>query len=244
MGDWRDINNKYIYPAKNAMEDGEIEKANGILERAITEYPNDGYVALTFGNLLLKQGRYTEALEMFEKAERNFPLDNFKEKAREGIRKARLGIERSKKSLGNETKSESPKKEIKIGLLSCTKSKTDCICAARGLYSASKDFRRHLEIVENPENNYDKVFIISAKHGLVELDQILKPYDIHIKEYAEEEALIWAKFIIARLRLDLEKEGKKLEEAEIYIHASDTYWMYLKKACEEKGITCRHISWK
>lgn len=61
-----------------------------------------------------------------------------------------------------------------LALISCTKKKADRRCSARELYSASPFFRKALSVAEAVS---DKIYVLSAKHGLVELSDHLSPYE-------------------------------------------------------------------
>lgn len=64
----------------------------------------------------------------------------------------------------------------KIVLISCTKKKKDCRCAAWELYSASELFKK--ELVYARELTTDKyIYVLSAKHGLIQLTDELDPYN-------------------------------------------------------------------
>jgi hypothetical protein len=122
----------------------------------------------------------------------------------------------------------------KIGLLSCTKAKKEYTCTARELYSESKDFRWYLNFAEK---NYDLSFVVSARYGLVELTQLLNWYDRCLNEYTEDERNAWGKFIIACLRREYITKNDI-----VYIHANETYRIYLCKALKKYGIPCRTFS--
>ena len=67
---------------------------------------------------------------------------------------------------------------MKIGLISCTKKKKLSPCQAQELYSDSTLFSYVLDYCRK---HYDKIYILSAKYGLVELNQKIKPYDLTLK---------------------------------------------------------------
>ena len=95
----------------------------------------------------------------------------------------------------------------KIVLLSCTKSKLDKPSQAQDLYSASPMFRKTLEYGKSLQP--DKMFILSAKHHLVPLTKVLKPYDKTLKEMSSEEKKMWADEVIKQMKnqdLNLEKD--------------------------------------
>lgn len=61
-----------------------------------------------------------------------------------------------------------------VGLVSCSKTKLDEAAPARELYSPSFVFSRSARYVET---HCDEWFILSAKHGLVDPDTLIAPYD-------------------------------------------------------------------
>ena len=65
-----------------------------------------------------------------------------------------------------------------IGLVACSKTKLNHAAPARELYT-SPLFRAASAYCER---TYDRWFILSAKHGLVDPDQILEPYDLTLSD--------------------------------------------------------------
>jgi hypothetical protein len=84
---------------------------------------------------------------------------------------------------------ESNKKSMTIVFLSCSKSKQDYKCQAQELYSASPMFTKTLEY--GKKLNPDSMYILSAKHHLVEMEDELEPYDLTLKEFTSEEKQAW-----------------------------------------------------
>lgn len=83
-----------------------------------------------------------------------------------------------------------------IALISCTKSKLDRICKAKELYSKSNNFRyayRYAEIIA------DKIYILSAKHGLVDENAFLEPYDETLMGKKSPEKEAWAAKVVESL---------------------------------------------
>lgn len=62
---------------------------------------------------------------------------------------------------------------MKVGLVGCVKSKRGTAAPARDLYTSAlfRGRRRYVELT------CDRWFILSARHGLVEPEEILEPYD-------------------------------------------------------------------
>jgi hypothetical protein len=106
-----------------------------------------------------------------------------------------------------------------IGLITCTREKKAHACQARDLYSVSPKFVRHLEFAEE---HYQKVFVVSARHGLVSLNQVLAPYDCYLGDFTEAEKAGWAAFIAACLR----HEGMRAGDM-VHIHSNEMYGEYL-----------------
>jgi tetratricopeptide (TPR) repeat protein len=224
--DWEDTNSKYVRPALSAWRAGRIEEGEGIFEEGLTATGNDGFVALNYGECLEAAWRFEEAKAMLELALRKLPLPKYRQRAQEALDRVTRSLAANKPS---ETIPERDKTAgTRIGLISCTKSKKDYVCTARELYSESPDFKWWLGFAEQ---NYARAYVVSAKHGLVELSQILCPYDRRLDDYNEREREAWALFIAARLRLD----GMTTEHT-VYITASEKYATPLSGALQEYGV--------
>jgi hypothetical protein len=74
-----------------------------------------------------------------------------------------------------------------IGIVSCSKSKLDRAAPARELYT-SPLFKLSLAYAEQ---HCEKVYVVSAFHGLVELDQELSTYDRTLSKMRKMERLAW-----------------------------------------------------
>ncbi len=257
--DWITINQTYVRPALSARDSGDIQKAESIFRQGLAATGNDGFVALNFAELLEACVRPEEAKDMFELALRKLPKLKFKQQAKEGLDRVRRQAGEPTPETGSPAGTElrnvatrpaagEPPRPITqpstgqtrtatqaklIGLISCTNHKKKCPCTARELYSESVSFPKHLAFAED---KYDRVYVVSSKHGLVELNQLLSPYDLSLTEYTAEERAAWAKFIAARLRL----EGVTTDDT-VYIHASDVYAAPLRDALDTYGIQCRII---
>jgi hypothetical protein len=93
-----------------------------------------------------------------------------------------------------------------VCLVGCGGQKLDHAAPARDLYTGPL-FRSSLRCAMRPLGfEFDRVYIASAKHGLVELDQVLEPYDQRLQSYVKDtpagrEALVWARGILEQLNL-------------------------------------------
>ncbi len=88
-----------------------------------------------------------------------------------------------------------------IGLISCSAKKLARAAPARELY-VSALFKKSLAYAEQ---HCEIVYVLSAKHGLVELDTVLEPYDTKLAESflpagaCNRKPVRWAKPVVAEL---------------------------------------------
>ncbi len=81
-----------------------------------------------------------------------------------------------------------------IGLVACGAQKLDRAAPAREIYTSTL-FRKSIAYAAQ---HCDVTYVISAKHGLVDLDHVLEPYDTRIASSALKR-LAWSKAIAAEL---------------------------------------------
>jgi hypothetical protein len=118
----------------------------------------------------------------------------------------------------------------KIVLLSCTKSKTPYEAPAQELYSASPMFQKTLEYVKTLKP--DKMYILSAKHYLVDLNQKLKPYDLTLKDFNKEEKEKWG----AEVYREMKQRGIDPNKNQFIFLAGNEYIKPLLKYIPESNI--------
>lgn len=117
-----------------------------------------------------------------------------------------------------------------IVLLSCTKSKTVYEAPAQELYSASPMFQKTLEYGKTLKP--DKIYILSAKHHLVNLNQKLKPYDLTLKDFNKEEKEKWGEEVYKEMK----SRGLNLERDKFIFLAGNEYIKPLTQYIPEKNI--------
>ena len=107
----------------------------------------------------------------------------------------------------------------KIVLISCVKSKLPHKAKAKDLYISSW-FRYNLKYARQIKP--DEIFILSAKYGLLELDQIIEPYEATLNGMSEVAKRNWANSVLEQLAMmcDLEKD-------QFIFLASSNYRKYL-----------------
>lgn len=86
--------------------------------------------------------------------------------------------------------------QMRVGLISCVKSKLPRAAAAGDLYVSPlfKGMRRYVE------GNCDTWFILSAQHGLLDPDQVIQPYEKTLMRMKASERLEWGQGVQEQLR--------------------------------------------
>jgi len=119
---------------------------------------------------------------------------------------------------------------MKIGFVSCTKSKTEYACTAEELYSPSTLFTYASAYCRE---NYDKWFILSAKHGVLSPTDFLSPYEQTLNGAKKEIRQKWAKEVVTQIY-----EYTKLED-ELFFHTPANYCEFIIPLLEQKGYLIR-----
>lgn len=78
---------------------------------------------------------------------------------------------------------------MKVALISCSKLKNEGIMAACDLYSKSQLFNK---MILYTKNNYDIVYILSAKYGLLKPYDIIESYDITLNTFNISQLKSWS----------------------------------------------------
>ena len=107
----------------------------------------------------------------------------------------------------------------RIALISCSKRKKSCQCPASELYSASLLFSL---LYKYAKANADRVYILSAKHGLVAEDESLEPYDETLNTKPAAERRAWAQRVLNQL-----SQVCDVQNTEFIILAGQRYHEYL-----------------
>jgi len=107
----------------------------------------------------------------------------------------------------------------KIILISCVSKKLPYKSKAKDLYT-SPLFRYNLKYAQS--SNPDKIFILSAKYGLLELEQEIQPYNKTLNKTSTKEIKIWADSILNELQ-----KVSDLNKDEFIFLAGERYRRYL-----------------
>ena len=116
---------------------------------------------------------------------------------------------------------------MKIALVSCSKLKQSYSCLAEEMYSKSSLFKKATSFVKN---NYTRWFILSAKYGLLQPEDIIDPYNISLNKFEKNELILWSDSVFIKI-LDL-------YPTEIDFYAGNNYRKYLIPKLQDKGIVC------
>ena len=83
-----------------------------------------------------------------------------------------------------------------IALVACAKQKQSMPCRAAELYAPSTLFSLSYIYAKG---NADRVYILSAKYGLVDEDEVIAPYDETLNDMSVDDRKAWSTRVLARL---------------------------------------------
>lgn len=94
----------------------------------------------------------------------------------------------------------------KVVLISCASKKLHNKSKARDLY-VSPLFQKNLKYAKSL--NPDKIFILSAKYGLLRLNDEIEPYDKTLNKMRSNEIKEWANHVLNQLKKSTDLENDK-----------------------------------
>lgn len=104
---------------------------------------------------------------------------------------------------------------MRVGLVGCVKGKRGVALPARELYTSALFVGRRRYV----ERTCDRWFVLSAKHGLVDPDTVLEPYEETLKDASESRRRQWSQGVLQ----DLERRIGVLSGAVFEAHAGAAY---------------------
>jgi len=107
----------------------------------------------------------------------------------------------------------------KIVLISCASKKLSHKAKAKDLY-ISPLFKLNMKYAESLSP--DKIFILSAKYNLLNLEEEIEPYNITLNNLSDKEIKLWANKVLEQL-----KKAVDLKNDEIIFLAGEKYRKYL-----------------
>lgn len=122
---------------------------------------------------------------------------------------------------------------MKIVLISCASKKLARRAKAKDLY-CSPMFKLCLKYAAlfNPR----KTFILSAKYGLLNLEQHIDPYNTTLNSMKNEEVKQWAEKVISQLKIKV-----NLEKDEFIILAGEKYRKFLIPSIKNYSIPMKSL---
>lgn len=111
----------------------------------------------------------------------------------------------------------------RVALIGCGKSKLPRSAPARALYAPPKSllFKASLEVAEK---QHQHVHVLSAKYGLVKLEQVLEPYELSIRQLTPEQQDEWGLAVVRALAA--QHPGRLLE---LHAYASKPYLVPIRR---------------
>ena len=103
--------------------------------------------------------------------------------------------------------------------LSCVKTKRNVTCKAEDMY-ISDLFKKSLAYAKSLKA--EKIYILSAKYGLLELNEIIKPYNETLVGANEEKCKKWAGMVYQQMK----KKGVNFEKETLFL-CGKNYRKYL-----------------
>ena len=88
--------------------------------------------------------------------------------------------------------------------LSCGKSKRNRSAAAKDMY-VSALFTKMLAFAESLHPK--KIYILSAKHGLLNLDDVIDPYEQSLKNVPKRARSLWAEDVVRKMRQEVDLDN-------------------------------------
>ena len=121
-----------------------------------------------------------------------------------------------------------------IVFISCTKKKKDYKCPAKELYSASQWFRGGYRYAKSL--NPRKIYILSAKYGLLEEDDIIEPYEKSLIKEKDVEIRQWSIMVIKQI------ESRKIDKnEEVIFLCGKNYRKYLSRYFKNSSAPLSHM---
>ncbi len=122
---------------------------------------------------------------------------------------------------------------MKVALISCSKRKQNTACTAAEMYAPSELFSLSYEYAKHVA---DRIFILSAKYGLLEEDTRIAPYNVTLSQLSEAQRMVWARNVIYQL-----KSKCDIEKDEFIILAGKDYYLNLLPELKQYVLPLEHL---
>ena len=85
-----------------------------------------------------------------------------------------------------------------VYLISCSSEKKDYKCSAEEMYDSAL-FEKSLSFARKQQSDDDYIKILSAKYYLTDLDQMIAPYDLTLKNFSVQQKKDWANKVYSQI---------------------------------------------
>ncbi len=106
---------------------------------------------------------------------------------------------------------------MNVAFISCVKDKLQGKHKAKDLY-VSTFFKKSINYCLT---KYDKVCILSAKYGLLELDDVIENYDMTLNNFSKDEKIKWSNMVHKQMKEVVNKND------ELYFYVGNNYREHL-----------------
>lgn len=165
----------------------EKDETNRIIDQMLIEYYS-----------LPKSVKMDAAEELLEKTElseiQNMTLPlNILDNNNKNLTEFTAELRKVRKS--SKLKEFAPPRLKNVVLIACSKTKLCSEVPARELYQGAS-FKKSLQLAER---HFDDIFVLSAKYGVLPLDQEIAPYERTLKDMTKTEQTAWGRGVIKKL---------------------------------------------
>ena len=84
----------------------------------------------------------------------------------------------------------------RIAFIGCSKRKKSSPCIAEKLYQGEL-FKKSLQYCQ--QEKFDEIYILSAKYGVLSLDEMVSPYEKTLNTFSKSERIEWSDMVKAQL---------------------------------------------
>jgi cytoplasmic iron level regulating protein YaaA (DUF328/UPF0246 family) len=114
---------------------------------------------------------------------------------------------------------------LKIGLISCTKKKRSYACLASEMYSISTLFKKSYSYCND---HYCRVYILSAKYGLLRPNEVIQPYDQTLNAMNMQQKKEWSERVYQQFLMEMKNHSWNWSDIRLVaFHAGEAYRKFL-----------------
>ena len=119
-----------------------------------------------------------------------------------------------------------------IVFVACGAKKRDVTCRAEDMYLG---YYFRMNLIYAKKLCPAKIYILSAKYGVLELDDIIAPYNRNLNACRKQERKEWAYICYQQLK----SKNVNFDETAIFL-GGQAYWQYLSKVFSNKEVPFAH----